>query len=227
MACLDIFPVDVVMCIDKTGSMHYIWDEIKSSLDGLVRSVFAASSELGKEHLRLRIKVIAFGDYSADADPMSESQFFEMPEDMDALRAFLDSTELGGGGDIAEDALEALSLALRSDFSEEGRVRRHIVMMFSDAGAHALGTNAHTAAYPDGMPEDIARLEMQWEGRDPSFSGSLHARSARLVAFVPHEEPWDELESWDRSIVVYPPSNAGEEYVGVLGSEDFCRLILT
>lgn len=227
MERLDIFPVDVVMCIDKTGSMHYIIEELRSSLDGLVRSISDASEELGKEHPRLRIRVIAFGDYSADAVPMCESQFFEMPEDTDALRAFLDGIELGGGGDIAEDALEALSLALRSDFSEEGRVRRQIIMMFSDAPAHPLGTNAHSAAYPDGMPADICQLERQWEGSEPSFSGSYHARSARLVAFVPHDEPWSELESWERTVVVYPPSNAGEEYVGILRREDFCRLILT
>lgn len=225
MTDLNKFFVDVVMCIDKTGSMHYIFDEIKGGLEEFCSSMSAASLELGRAITQLRIKVIVFGDYKYDDDPMSESEFFTMPEDLEALRAFLGGVNLGGGGDIEEDALEALSLALRSDFSDGAR-RRHIVMMFSDSPAHKLSTNAHCPAYPNDMPSDIWQLKNRWEGKDPSFSGSYHARSGRLVAFVPECEPWIELETWERYIALYPSPAVSSEYAGVFKSIDFCKNIL-
>ena len=78
--------VDIVMCIDATGSMAPILDEVKRNAISFYEKFIESMDENDKEVETLRIKVIAFRDYGVDPEPMVESQFFKLPEDNDALR---------------------------------------------------------------------------------------------------------------------------------------------
>ena len=80
----DIFKnynIDIVLCIDKTESMHYIVDEIRYTLHSLCAQMLETMQLSGKQVEKLRIKVIAFGDYLCDQEPMLETQFFNIPDE--------------------------------------------------------------------------------------------------------------------------------------------------
>ena len=109
--------VDMVFCIDVTGSMGPFLDSVKSMVqnlyDDLVREL-AGRSRLSRN---FRAKIIAFRDYYADGEEyaMNESRFYNLTDPDDNLEfcEYVAGLKQGGGGDEPENALEALALAMK------------------------------------------------------------------------------------------------------------------
>ena len=180
------YNVDIVMCIDGTGSMAPIIDKVKENALSFYQKFADAMDENDKSVEVLRVKVIVFRDYGCDSEPMKESEFFTLPDQNEQFRAFVNGITAMGGGDIPENALEALALALKSDWTTGGSKRRHAVLMFSDAPALALGERASQSGYPSGMPKNLAELGAWWEGTEQTMGSTYQAKEGRLVAFVPN-----------------------------------------
>ena len=212
--------VDVVMCIDATGSMSPIIDEVKNNAISFYEKFVESMEENDKDVETLRVKVIAFRDYGYDAEPMEESPFFTLPDDNEAFREFVNSIEAKGGGDIPENALEAIAFALKSDWTTSGSKRRHVVLVFSDAPALPLGERANSDLYPEGMPANIAELGAWWEGTDQMLVSNYQPKAGRLVAFVPNAEPWTELQAWNRYWPAFSPAGTGLSDVDVQSAID-------
>ena len=138
---------------------------------------------------------------------MRESEFFTLPDQNEQFRNFVNSIEASGGGDGPENALEAIALALKSDWTTAGSKRRHAILVFTDAPALPLGARASSPSYPSGMPKDLAELGAWWEKTDQSFTSTYERVSGRLVAYVPNAEPWTDLQAWNRYWPAF--SNAG------------------
>ena len=64
------YNIDICLCIDKTGSMSPIINTVKDNALNLYRDIRNSLEEKGKHVNRLRVKVIWFGDYKADKEPM-------------------------------------------------------------------------------------------------------------------------------------------------------------
>ena len=212
--------VDIVMCIDATGSMSPIIEEVKGNAISFYQRFIEAMEENDKEVEKLRIKVIVFRDYGADAVPMQESAFFELPEQNEDFRAFVNAIEATGGGDGPENALEAIALALKSDWTTGGSKRRHAILVFSDAPALPLGERAGSANYPSGLPESIAQLGSWWEGTDQTLSSTYQAKAGRLVAFVPNAAPWTDMQAWNRYWPAFSPAGTGLPDVDIQSAID-------
>ena len=212
--------VDIVMCIDATGSMAPIIGEVKDNAISFYQRFIDAMEENDKDVAQLRIKVISFRDYGCDDEPMAVSDFFTLPDQNDEFRAFVNGIEAKGGGDGPENALEAIALALKSDWTTGGSRRRHAVLVFSDAPALALGERAGSASYPEGMPADIAQLGSWWEGTDQTLTSTYQAKAGRLVAFVPNAEPWTELQAWNRYWPAFSPAGTGLPDVDIQSAID-------
>ena len=203
------YSVDIVMCIDATGSMAPIIDEVKGNAISFHKKFVDSMKENGKEVAQLRIKVIAFRDYGCDEEPMLESGFYTLPDQNVEFESFVNSIEAIGGGDGPENALEAIALALKSDWTKGGSKRRHAILVFSDAPALPLGERAGSASYPSGLPADIAQLGAWWEGTDQTLGSKYQAKAGRLVAFVPNAEPWTELQAWNRYWPAFSSAGTG------------------
>lgn len=212
--------VDIVMCIDATGSMAPIINEVKGNALSFYQRFVDAMEESDKEVAELRIKVIVFRDYGCDDEPMVESQFFTLPDQNEDFRAFVSGIEAKGGGDAPENALEAIALALKSDWTVSGSKRRHAILVFSDAPALTLGARAGAPSYPSGMPADLAQLGAWWEGTDQSLSGSYQPKAGRLVAFVPNAEPWTDLQAWNRYWPAFSTAGTGLSDVDIQSAID-------
>ena len=212
--------VDIVICIDATGSMAPIIDEVKSNAMSFYQKFLDSMEENEKEVAQLRIKVIAFRDYGCDAEPMKESQFFTLPDDNEAFKAFVSGIEAQGGGDAPENALEAIALALKSDWTTGGSKRRHAILVFSDAPALPLGARADSPSYPAGMPKDIAQLGAWWECTDQTLGSTYQAKAGRLIAFVPNAEPWTDISAWNRYWPAFSPAGTGLEDVDIQSAID-------
>lgn len=197
------YNVDIVMCIDATGSMTPIISEVKANAM-MLRQQFIDEMKLkGKRVEKLRIKVIVFRDYGCDKEPMVESKFFNLDEEKEEFNAFVESITATGGGDGPENALEALALAIKSDWVKTGAVRRHVILMYTDSCALSFSARRDSDKYPYDMPEDLAELHDWWEGQD------MEARAKRLIIFAPEAEPWNSMVDWQSTFLIASQAGAG------------------
>jgi hypothetical protein len=214
------YAVDIVMCIDATGSMAPIINEVKNNALSFYQKFVDSMEENDKEVSELRIKVIVFRDYICDSEPMTESEFFVLPDQNAAFRSFVSNIEACGGGDGPENALEAIALAMKSPWTTSKAKKRHVILVFSDAPALPLGERSDCPSYPGNMPDNLSRLGAWWEGTDQEFYSAYDKRSGRLVAFVPSAEPWVELQAWNRYWPAFSPAGTGLDNVNIQGAID-------
>lgn len=193
------YNVDIVLCIDATGSMSGIINKVKANALKFYEDLLAAMQEKDKAIDQLRVKVIPFRDYYVDGDrAMDESPFFALPAEKDGFSSYVSGVTAEGGGDEPENGLEALALAFNSDWAE-GDKRRHIVVVWTDASAHALEKKAgeKPSNYPASMPGNFDELT------DLNFSAK------RLIIYAPDAYPWTDMGNhWEHTL--HYPSKAGE-----------------
>lgn len=198
------YNVDIVMCIDATGSMSSIIEEVKANALSLYQKFVEEMEANSKSVQQLRIKVIAFRDFGVDSEPLVESKFFVLNEDgeAEAFHNFVSNIEASGGGDLPESSLEALAVAMNSEWVTSGSIRRHVIIMYTDATALPLGEKASAPGYPAGMPADLAELHEWWEGQ------RMEKRAKRLLIFAPDMEPWSNMVDWTNTF--HTASQAGK-----------------
>ena len=212
------YKVDIVMCIDITGSMQDCIDTVKNRALQFWPDLKEALAAASKNVSDVRVKVIGFRDFEADGDGALEiSRYFNLSDqgssDPEDYKAFVNGLVADGGGDEPENSLEALALAIQSDWVQTGDKRRHVIVMFTEASAHKLeDANRSNPNYPENMPESFEDLTDVWmtpsSGQQGGTKTKLKQPAKRLIVFGPEVYPWPELyESWDQ--VVYNPSKAG------------------
>lgn len=208
------YNVDIAMCIDATGSMGSLLNTVKTNALSFYTDLTNAMAEKGKHIDKLRVRVIAFRDYIADGNnAMFATDFYSLPDEAEEFRNDVNSIQPFGGGDEPEDGLEALAYAMKSKWSDGGNKRRHIIIVWSDDGTHALGYGAKAANYPKKMAKDFEELT-EWWG-DSSLPGLMDNSAKRLLIYAPEKKYWSTIsDSWDN--VLHFPSEAGK---GLLGLE--------
>ena len=195
------YNIDICLCIDKTGSMRPIIDTVKNNALNLYQDIRNSLEAKGKMVNRLRIRVIWFGDYKADSQPMLLSSFLTLPDETVQFEKFVNDIEAHGGGDDPEDGLEALAYAMRSDWCEDGWRKRHIIALFTDAPAHELGFCKDAPSYPKtGMPKDFGELSEMWGDEDDPGEMDYHAK--RLLLFAPDVSFWNTIANcWENTVI--------------------------
>lgn len=207
--------VDIVFVIDATASMGNMIETVKDTTLTFQEQLYAELKENKRIVNNLRVKVIWFRDFYCDGDfAYGESKFFELPEENTALHDFVGEIKAAGGGDDPESSLEALTLAMRSDFVSEGEKRRHIIVLFTDEEAHRFEDFDRLAAeakekygctpslYPDNMPKDLAEFYNAWQGNEDNQAAlagegsltKLDLTGRRLVLCAPDAYPWSDME---------------------------------
>ena len=188
--------VDIVYCIDATGSMKPCIETVKKAAKTLHADIINATSAGGYTVQQLRLKVIVFRDFSFDEEnAIKESKFFNLPDETDAYEQFINGIEAKEGGEIPESSLEALHLAINTNWvtPADGVRTRHIIVMFTDAPAHMLDDQEYrekadeNPLYPKETPKDLTGLIEEWQIK-------MNERERRLVIFAPDDEPWTEIE---------------------------------
>ena len=195
--------VDIVFVIDATRSMRTTIDMVKESALSFQDKLYDFMDEAKRSINNLRIKVVWFRD-------------------------FVNGIHEAGGGDAPESGLEALTMAMRSDFVQEGAKKRHIIVLFTDAAAHpfedydeltaeAAKKGCKPTMYPKNMPKNISEFYNAWEGNAMNQDAlgcdgentKLDATGRRLVLFAPNDYPWCDMEV-DLSRVIRKDIEAGQ-----------------
>lgn len=127
--------VDVVMCIDATGSMYDIINTVKNNAIGFYDAFNNKCVANGIELAGLNNKVISFRDKNVDGSSWwSESKYYSLPAEKDQFDSFVNGLYADGGGDYAESGLEALEGAFSAleDATDDG-YHRQVVILWTDA----------------------------------------------------------------------------------------------
>jgi hypothetical protein len=211
------YAVDIVFCIDVTGSMTPVIDAVKTNALRFYEDVQTNLTAKGKNVDQLRVRVIAFRDFTQDAETaLQESSFFPLPDEQTAFDAFVGGLVADGGGDAPESGLEALALAINSPWTSRGDRRRQVVVVWTDAPAHPLNFAELPADLASSVPSNFSELTDLWE--DPQ--GPVGASSKRLILFAPDGSGWSDISAnWEN--VVHHPSQAG----GGLSDVDYGTIV--
>ncbi|MEU9981621.1 vWA domain-containing protein [Streptomyces sp. NPDC050856] len=205
------YAVDIVLCVDATGSMFPVLDSVKASALQFHDRLNAVMAKKGKAISQLRLKVIAFRDFGDDpSNAIEQTDFLHLPSQAKDFERFIKGIDATGGGDIPESGLEALALAVNAPWEKGLDRRRHVIVMFTDAPAHPLGSvGASAPSYPAGIPRSIDDLFEQW-GYARSQTAVMEQSAKRLVLFAPDQAPWSDpiAEEWD--LTLHFASKAGE-----------------
>ncbi len=202
------YNVDIVMCIDCTGSMGSLLDTVKSNALNFYSDLCKKCEEKGKDVSELRIRTIAFRDFSADGkNAISDTGFLNIPAQEAEFSSFISGLKPVGGGDEPENGLEAIAMAINSDWTSGGDKRRHVVVAWSDASTHPLGLEkSKTEYYPQNMPSTFDELTDWWEDEQ---SGKMNKSAKRIIIFAPDASAWTEIGlNWSNAI--HHPAKAGE-----------------
>ena len=213
------YNVDMVFCIDATGSMGSVIDMVKNNAIHLYEDVMNSMALKGKTIDSLRVKLIAFRDYIADAEnAMLASEFYLLPKQAKEFEECVNSIEAFGGGDEAEDGLEALGYAIKSKWNTEGMKKRQVIVVWTDASTHNIGEGKGVYNYPTKMAKDFSELTAWWG--DSEHEGFINQNAKRLLLFAPDAPYWNTISDvWDN--VVHFPSIAGAG----LGEFDYQQII--
>lgn len=214
------YSIDICFVIDSTGSMGPIINQVKANALQLHNEIKAGMDGANKRVNPLRIRVIDFADFATEFDDaLHASAFFELPGQEDAFKSCVDSIDIGEsiggkGGDIPENALEALWLAMNSDWCAipAGKKGRHIIVLITDAPPLALRERSGSVGYyDDDYPENIQKMGEVWAEEDAAQGGNkstkLSKRNKRLILFAPDNNGWDDVIGWED--VLYTPVDAG------------------
>lgn len=203
-----IYNVDMVFCIDATGSMSGIIEMVKQNAINFYYDVSKAMETKGKKINSIRIRLIVFRDYKVDGeDAMLATNFFSLPNDADQFKKYVNAISTFGGGDDQKDGLEALANAMCSSWNIEGKLRRQVIVVWTNAGTHDLGFGSGVANYPSKMAKDFNELSNWWG--DGHNIGFMDPNAKRLLLFAPNEAYWNTIsDNWDN--VLHYPSFAGQ-----------------
>ena len=199
--------VDIVFVIDATLSMQHSINLIKATTTNFYADLKSALNECGRTISRLRVKIIWFRDIYFDGEfAFGESKFYELPDENDSYKIYVSSIYEGGGGGLDDDetSLEALTTAMRSDFNQDGRKKRHIIVLFTDSGAHPLERyddfvqqaseiGCTNMKYPDNMPKSLDEVIAMWNGTSTEEL-KIDADGKRMILFAPDTYPWNKLD---------------------------------
>ncbi|MEU5847902.1 vWA domain-containing protein [Saccharopolyspora shandongensis] len=205
------YAVDIVLCIDVTGSMGPTLDQVKENALSFHQQLSSVMEDKGRSISQLRLKVIAFRDFADSPDnAIEQTGFLTFPEQAHDFDTFVRGLRASGGGDAPESGMEALALAMASDWEQGLDRRRHVIVVFTDAPAHPLGSPDQMRArtYPQSIPRSMAEAFDQW-GFAHSQKAIMENSSKRLLLFAPETQPWVDIsESWNNTLFL--PSKAGE-----------------
>lgn len=196
------YAVDIVLCIDATLSMKATLDNVRHGAMTFHTRLAEAMVASGRGISSLRLKVVAFRDFGDDpSDALSVSRFFTIPDETAQFEAVVRGLTAEGGGDVPESGLEALAAALDSPWETGLDRRRHVIVVFTDAPAHPLGS-------VPGFPASLDELFAQW-GHAQSRGALMENSAKRLLIFAPEEYPWTDIaDDWNNTL--FFPSEAGE-----------------
>src|SRR5579875_758539 len=169
-------PVDIVFVMDITESMQPYIDAVKQNM-------ITFAQDLQANHRDYRLGLVTFEDYVVSAYPDCNCPYRKtLTADVQQFTDWVGTLHAGGGGDIPEDPLDALSYAATLPFRPDAQ---GIIIMITDAPPHVAGDGPDRtgdAAYRLHHPDPNADVT---EETGASVASKLSKNGLTLYAVAP------------------------------------------
>ena len=210
--------IDIVFCIDASGSMEKHLDHVKKMVPKMCEDIKNDFENKARHVGNLRARIIVFRDYIADGkEAMLATDFFELPKEQEQFLSVVNGIKTTPYGHGPSNGLEALAYAIRSKWNTEGMKKRQVIVVFSDSVTHYLGYGKLSPSYPNGMAKDMKELTAWWG--DCVNPGFVNENAKMLFIFAPNDLYWSEIsDRWNN--VIHYPSKAGEGIEELDGYKD-------
>lgn len=207
---------DIVFAIDLTGSMQPIINKVKEVAYNLGDQLIAEMKKAGRDIRQLRVKIIGFRDFYCDGPYALEQPIrtFILPDEKAEFKNYVDGLTAKGGGDDPENSLEALALAMKSDWCQPidpTFKKRHIIVLFTDNDAHPLekGETCTNEIYPKDIPHTYTDLVSMWgsatQGSCMDEKTVMDPLAKRLAIYAPENlDIWNNIKE-DFSGAIFTP----------------------
>ena len=119
--------VEVVFCLDTTGSMGGLIDAAKAKIWAICNQIAA-----GKPTPRLKVGLVAFRDRGDEYI----TKVFDLSDDLDSIYGHLKTFKAAGGGDIHESVNQALDDAVNKIKWSTDKKTLRIIFLVGDAPPH-------------------------------------------------------------------------------------------
>jgi hypothetical protein len=205
--------LDVVFCVDCTGSMGSYIKAAKKSIGTIARTL------VEEEGYDLRVGVVAYRDYN-DTDGSGPFTTFPFTSRIEEMEAYVAGLSASGGRQ--QDGAEAVEEGLRraADMEWRTNIQTKICILIGDAPPHGLGE--WDDDYPDGPPTetDVLQVLDGMAGRgivvyavgcEPTLSTSYEYGVAFWVAAAE--------KTFGRAIALGAPSSLPDVVIGGLREE--------
>ncbi len=202
--------VEIVFCIDITSATQPLVGELKNHLYNLYKLLSDTKAKQAIVLDRLLVKIIAFRDLYYDGDEaLYETDFYELPKQQHELNHFINSLECYGGGDEPESGLEALALAMRSNWQEMTNLHnRQLIVVITDAAAHPLDVDKEKGSnYPADLPKNFDAITDEWNNK--------HRLTKKLVLFAPDAYPWSDMSTYWGQVVHTRTTSVGCQEIDI------------
>lgn len=199
--------LDLVMCIDATGSMQNTIDAVKNTALTFEGSL---NTELQRRNIEkfdsMRVKVVFYRDYGGNSIPggknpdmrnvgdrpvMKISNFYRLPDQSSGFSTFVSPEKASGGGDLPESGLECVNEGMNSTWIKTGETvvggtsvgktitaSFNVIVVWTDADAHPP-SYSRSLLNPDYPPANV--MPRRWVGTPPEVGLSDKWISAPLM----------------------------------------------
>jgi len=202
------YNLDIVLCIDATGSMDDIISTVKYRSKNFYTDLKAEMKRFDKFTDNIRIRSIAYSD-KCSIGGLIESPFCRIPSQINEFKSQISRIEASGD---AETALEALSLAIHSDFTFRSHNSRQIIVLITDDNAeYDLTESDCISSYNGRIENSYIDLFHKWR--------TVNA-NARLVLMANRVGWWTKINrEWPNVIPVWNNGSVNNRDYNVALSE--------
>lgn len=178
--------VDVVMCMDVTGSMG---DEISMVKNNALTFYEQFKSRCDENNIiltGLTTQVIQYQDINVDGErALMQSPTYRLPDEQEEFQTYVNGIYADWGGDIPESGLEALDLAFsKSDWGADDGYHRQVVILWTDADF--LSGEGYTSLTIEGV-------KAKWDAMPSGRRMILFAPNGNCQ---PYSSGWENMDSW-------------------------------
>lgn len=181
--------VDIVYCVDLTYCTTQTLDKIKNS-------ILALCSDLNNRFscynpyliLKMKIKMIGYSNgFNENNHKFEVTDFFSIPEEGKKLKSFLNNLEIRGNKGRGNRSLEALCMAMQSDWSTQStdcsiRKMWNCIVLVSGASQSPFVTDR------------LYSNSLDFWYNNSNKSAGMDQHSKRLVVIAPKDsEPWSDI----------------------------------
>lgn len=214
----DPMPIDIVivqggfLCTREVRAFRW--------LPELFANLRAELQDMGKD-LRIRVKIVVFGDVYTEANAYRESGFFREEEAVEGIAEFAEREKIEELFKIGpKSSLEALYRTLEethfADIKENWGLR--VVVLMTDQPAYRrVAPLCGDPEYPKDTPDYLAGIKTLWDGMEPF--------TKRLIILAPDVWPWNTMQDWERTSFL-PAAPDASIPTDAMMIQDVCRSIL-